>query len=475
MNRRTKRYFVGLLVTVMLTIAMAFQAFAARIAFSDPSGNVGDEITVTMKITSTGDETINSSDVMLAYNSSSLEFISGTGATGGAGSIRVVGNADNPDSKELAFTLKFKALKPGSSKITVSTQEVYDKDSQIVTIDREGNSTITIAGSATDSANAALSELQIAPGNLSPSFSADVTEYTATVSGDVEKIVVSAAAQDAGATVNVTGNEGLQIGQNQVVCTVMAQNGQAVKTYTINVTKVEGTADENSAAAAAGVPLKTPQRVITVLPAGDDVQIPEGFSPCSVSIDGHDVQGWVWAADTEPRYCVFYAMNEDGVKDFYRYDLTEKTLQRYFEDPASGKDSVSMEQYVATAEEYNSLLHDYNVRFWIIIGLIVLSAILLIAVIVLVMNRGPKDDFIERKEDREDYPRKAARERKQERGKERVKERRITREERYLQDLEEEEEAAAEEEQVMLSQDRTADVDSKDDEDDDFEFIDLGL
>jgi len=467
MNRRTKRYLVGLLMTVMLTITMTFQVFAARIAFSDPSGNVGEEITVTMKITSTGDETINSSDVMLSYNSSSLEFISGTGASGGAGSIRVVGNADDQNSTQLAFTLKFKALKPGTSKITVSTQEVYDKDSRIVTIDREGNSTITIAGAATDSANAALSELQIAPGNLSPSFSADVTEYTATVSGDVEKIVVSAAAQDAGATVNVTGNEGLQIGQNQVVCTVTAQNGQDVKTYTINVTKVEGVADENSAEAAAGVPLKTPQRVITVLAVTDDVEVPEGFSPCSVSIDGHDVQGWVWAADAEPRYCVFYAMNEDGVKDFYRYDLTEKTLQRYFEDPTSGKDTVSMEQYVATAEEYNSLLHDYNVRFWIIIGLIVFSVILLIVVIILLMNRGPKDDFIERKEERQDYPQKAARER--------VKERRITKEERYLQDLEEEEEAAAMEEQEMFVQDRTVDADSDNDEDDDFEFIDLGL
>ena len=187
MNRRTKRYLVGLLMTVMLTIAMTFQVFAARIAFSDPSGNVGEEITVTMKITSTGDETINSSDVMLSYNSSALEFISGTGASGGAGSIRVVGNADDQNSTQLAFTLKFKALKPGTSKITVSTQEVYDKDSRIVTIDREGNSTITIAGAATDSANAALSELQIAPGNLSPSFSADVTEYTASVSGDVRR------------------------------------------------------------------------------------------------------------------------------------------------------------------------------------------------------------------------------------------------------------------------------------------------
>ena len=208
-----------------------------------------------------------------------------------------------------------------------------------------------------------------------------------------------------------------------------------------------------------------------MLSVTDGIEIPEGFSPCSVSIDGHDVQGWVWSADEEPRYCVFYAMNEKGEKDFYRYDLTEKTLQRYFADPASGGDSVSMEQYVATAEEYNSLLHDYNVRFWIIIGLVALSVILLIVIIALVATRGPKDDFIERKEEREDYPQKVAKERVK--AKERKK---ISKEERYLQDLEDEEEAAAMEEQMMLGQGRTADVDvSDDEEEDDFEFIDLGL
>ena len=99
MNRRTKHYFASFFLAAVMTAALSFQAFAARIAFSDPTGNVGDEIAVTMKITSTGNETINSSDVMLSYDSSALEFLSGTGATGGAGSIRVGGSADSQDSK----------------------------------------------------------------------------------------------------------------------------------------------------------------------------------------------------------------------------------------------------------------------------------------------------------------------------------------------------------------------------------------
>ena len=127
MKKEMKRYFASMALTAAMTAAMSFPAFAARIAFSDPSGNVGDEIT------GSDGETINSSDVMLSYDSSALEFVSGTGATGGAGSLRVVGNADTTGATELSFALKFKALKAGNSQIKVSTQEVYDKDGQTLT------------------------------------------------------------------------------------------------------------------------------------------------------------------------------------------------------------------------------------------------------------------------------------------------------------------------------------------------------
>ena len=131
MKKEMKRYFASMALTAAMTAAMSFPAFAARIAFSDPSGNVGDEITVNMKITGSDGETINSSDVMLSYDSSALEFVSGTGATGGAGSLRVVGNADTTGAIELSFALKFKALKAGNSQIKVSTQEVYDRSTSM--------------------------------------------------------------------------------------------------------------------------------------------------------------------------------------------------------------------------------------------------------------------------------------------------------------------------------------------------------
>lgn len=111
MKKEMKRYFASMALTAAMTAAMSFPAFAARIAFSDPSGNVGDEITVNMKITGSDGETINSSDVMLSYDSSALEFVSGTGATGGAGSLRVVGNADTIRSNRVKLCTEIQGIK----------------------------------------------------------------------------------------------------------------------------------------------------------------------------------------------------------------------------------------------------------------------------------------------------------------------------------------------------------------------------
>ncbi|MCI8838229.1 MAG: hypothetical protein HFG74_09230 [Hungatella sp.] len=433
---RLKKILGGAAAVSLISLAVSFQAFAARIAFSDPSAEAGSEVTVNMKISATGDETINSSNVMLSYDASSLQFIEGTGATGDAGSIRVAGEAQGGNYTELAFSLKFKALKPGTTTIAVSTQEVYDKNGQLVNIAQEGSSAVTITGDAAAAGGALLSDLQISPGSLSPAFSPDTENYTAVVGGDVDTVTVSAPAADEGSSVSVSGNEGLQLGENEIVCTVTSADGQT-RTYRIVVTKVEGEAGDG-APMAAQVSLKTYERDITVVSGQEGMDIPEGFVQCSVTIDGQAVQGWIWGDDPNPEYCIFYAINEDGESGFYRYDLTEKTLQRYFHDPAGGGEFE--EKYNTTALEYNSLLHDYEIRFWIIIGLIALAAILLIVIIVLIAGRGQRDDFMEKRDDGDDGWDPEPRERRS----------RMTREERYLRGLEEEEEEAEREDDLAF-------------------------
>ena len=108
-------------------------------------------------------------------------------------------------------------------------------------ISQQGSSAVTVTGEAAPAGGALLADLQISPGTLSPAFSPDTENYTAVVGGDVDTITVSAPAADEASSVSVSGNEGLQLGENEIVCTVTSGDGQT-RSYRIRVTKVEGEA-----------------------------------------------------------------------------------------------------------------------------------------------------------------------------------------------------------------------------------------
>lgn len=396
MKSRIRQFLTSVMIAAMMAVILPagmLTSYAAdgRIAFSDKTAAVGSEVDINMKITVTGDGALSNATVMLSYDSSMLEFISGTGASGGAGSVRITVGGDTADAKELSSTLKFKVIQAGSSKISVNTQEVYDSSNQVVNISQLGSSAITAQAPANASTEASLSGLQVSPGTLTPEFSPDVFVYTASVGEDVTKITIDAPAKDEKASVVLSGNEDLQPGENRVVCRVVAEDGTTMKEYVITVTRAGDGTGTGEGAAEGSIVVETPAKNVTIIPLDEGVSIPDGFAECTIKIDGQDAQGWIWATDTEHKYCVFYGMNENGEKDFYRYDLAEKTMQRYFQDPTV-ETNVSLEEFTALANEHNSLLEDYKLRLYIIIGLGIVAVILLIMVIVLLATRRRDGD-----------------------------------------------------------------------------------
>ena len=83
-----------------------------------------------------------------------------------------------------------------------------------------------------------LSSLTVEQYSLTPEFDPDITEYSLTVGADVEKLDIGVIAEDPKSTVEIVGNNELLIGENTVNVKVTAEDG-TVKTYTINVTKVD--------------------------------------------------------------------------------------------------------------------------------------------------------------------------------------------------------------------------------------------
>jgi hypothetical protein len=466
MNRKLKKLTAGLMLACVIAIScppgqLVSWAADAKIAFSDPSVMVGNEVTVSMKVTS--DSALGTAEIMLAYDPNILEFVSGTNANGGAGAIKVLGTMDSADQKAFSFTLKFKALQAGSTQISVTSQEIYDVDSQALSLSKQGNASVKVTSPATYSKDATLKSLKISPGTLTPAFSASVDSYTAEVDANTTDLVVNAVAANAGAHVTLQGEKGLKAGANQVVVKVTAEDGQTVKNYTIQVSKAEGgettpatggstetseaefgaatvTINETEYSIASSfdeaalpegfesstytykgtevmagkglekdllllylkdsggnggfyiynegsdswsqfVQVETIAKAIVIIPLDKDTVVPEGFHERQADIDGARVTSWVENSEAEPQYCLFYAMNWNGEKHFYRYDLSEKTIQKYY---ASG---VSNSKYVEMANTYDQLTKDYYRQFYILIAVSVMALGLLVAVIVLV-RRG---------------------------------------------------------------------------------------
>lgn len=474
--KRFENIILGILAAGMLTVAapvggISAYASSAKISFSDPSATVGQEFSVNVKISSQ-DGNLGASDVVLSYDPSVIEFVSGNNASGGAGSVRLVGTMDSSSTKAFSYTLKFKAVQAGNTSISVGSYEVYDSDAQAVTVSKTGTASVKVKAPATSSAEAALSSLKISPGTLSPAFSPNVTSYTAQVGASVDKLAVSASAKDSKAKVLVSGDSGLKVGANTVVCKVTAEDGQTTKSYTITVNKLDtvdvpseaetgaeteavGTtpvvtngldveidgvsytvatefdasllpegytqstctyggsevqcgngndltllylqgADGNGAfyiyipesgVLSPYVTIDVTAKSILVLPPDESVQIPDGFMETTIQLNGtYKVQGWVWKSDEQQKYCVVYGMNESGEKSLYRYDIAEKTFQRYFEDPslATKYDDAQVEEIV---DKYNALCRDYNIRFVMLAVLGVACVILFFIVINLLLKR----------------------------------------------------------------------------------------
>lgn len=473
MSRKFKQGCLRLAMVMMLALAIPFQSFAAnaRIAFSDPSAQVGNELSVTMKFTSTSGDVLGNTDVMLSYDAGMLEFLGGSSnASGGAGAIRVTSGMEG--KTEIVTNLQFRALQAGTAQITIASWEGYDESGQMLTMDREGSSTITITAPESFSSDASLQSLQISPGTLTPAFSPDVENYTATVGLETERLAVSATANSSAATITTEGGTELQEGENTVVCRVTAEDGTTVRNYTILVTKAEGgenlTGETQGETQPSSLEVlaeleahKTPLKIgIGAFPEG--ARMPAGLKESTITIGDTKVQGWTPDVDGQPEYCVFYGVSSNGVEGYYRYDMTEKTIQRYFMETAGTDVDPTLESVV---EQYNSLQEDYSkmMLFAIIGG--ALAVILLVALIVVIVKssgggQGGKSSRQEPEKKAEPkHTRRVAGGKK------------LTREERYMMGVEEEyEEEDYEEDSVALYEEpETVDTDYDVDYDTDYE------
>ena len=136
------------------------------------------------------------------------------------------------------------------------------------------------------SSNASLSSLVISAGTLSPEFSSDTKDYTATVDYSCSSLAVTANPSDSKASVtSVTGNDSLEVGDNTVSVVVTAEDG-STGTYNIVVTRRAEDDPDNSDKQQDLKKFDVNGTEWTMVNDILEDMVPEGFEHSKTAIDG---------------------------------------------------------------------------------------------------------------------------------------------------------------------------------------------
>lgn len=249
MNKVKLKSVAVFMFVFMLVITS--KIYAASIT-GNSSVYVGDTFTLTFDF---GTNVAAYDNLGVSYDTSMFEYVSGDSLN-----EEVWWDQTEASSGIRTKTYTFRALKEGSSKITVvtngaiSANEAMDSlgtitaEKMIDVSKRQTNDNTTVPDntqnttgnvnpdSNTSSGNNYLKYLQISEEGLTPNFTRNVTDYSISVGENVNSIEVLARAEDPNARVEISGNTNLVDGDNIITIKVTAQNGY-YRIYNIIVTK----------------------------------------------------------------------------------------------------------------------------------------------------------------------------------------------------------------------------------------------
>lgn len=343
MKCKNKIGAILLSICLMTTMfGMRTQAASGSMSISNASGNVGDTVTVSCTVKcQTG--AIGSATVVISYNPAALQYIGGTGASGGGGSVVCSMYTTNSNTSLLSTSIQFKILAAGSHSLSGSVRDAFDFDESPMAV---GGASGTITGKAQttnppsgggtttsnnnkpstnkpdnkpDTSNPAdnkdqnskLNNLQVSPGTLAPAFSADTTSYTVEVPESTKEVTIAATAQSSKATVTVTGGKDLKPGENEAKVVVMSEGG-ATTVYNIKILCGE---EEK---------IQIDGKEYKINESFTDEQIPTGFAREKVTYN--EKEYGALKHEKGKLYLVNLQNDEAGAK-FYIYD--QKTQEFY--------------------------------------------------------------------------------------------------------------------------------------------------
>ncbi|MBO4688230.1 MAG: cadherin-like beta sandwich domain-containing protein [Clostridiales bacterium] len=260
-----------------------------------------------------------------AVNTAAEEAMLQGGATEGdsdpttkAASREAVFSSDSPI---VVASLKFRVNEQARGDVKAWLGTISGlRDSALENVVAGAGTGASIIVQAQVSSDATLSSLSAGSLKLEPEFDPGIFTYSATVSKNVTDVAVKAVAFNLNSKVTVDGQSNLQLGNNVVEITVTAEDGEAVKVYTINIYRSDSVLVE-------GVQLRDIEGILYDFVAfPESLVIPTDFYQSTCMVDGKEVP--CFRRDGVMSVLI-YVRTQDTEPGLYVYNQRTDTMRKY--------------------------------------------------------------------------------------------------------------------------------------------------
>ncbi len=312
MLKKIKLFLLSLLVLIPFSV----KAASGSLSVSGSSKVVvGNQVSITVTLSS--GTKIGSWQMQLNYDKNYLKLTSSSGEAGGA----AMANSSTTGVTKKTYTFKFKALKTGSTKVSLVAYAAYAFD-DFSPINLSTNSkTVSIITQqeleASYSKNNDLKSLGVEGFEIAPAFAKDTLEYSVVVPEGTKEINILATASDSKSTITGVGKQEVTAGDNAFPIVVRAENGSE-KTYTL---KVE-VKDENP------INVQVDKKDLTVVKLRENLPEAPAYEEYTVKINDFDIPAY---RNTKTKLVLVGLKDASGAINLYIYNEKKNTYQIYYE------------------------------------------------------------------------------------------------------------------------------------------------
>ena len=338
-----KKIFNYLILAIILIPINIFAASGKINVTSTSMVIVGNTVTTTVTISSA--EKIGSWEMNLEYDRNYLSLVSTTSESGGTGMASV----SSKGVTSYKYTFRFKALKSGTTKISVPSYLAYAFDDFEEINLSSSSKSLTIKTKeqveASYSKDNFLKSLKVEGFVLTENFSKDKTEYTVEVPEDTKTVNIQAEKNHYKASVSGTGVKDVSLGLNIFEVSVRAENGSE-KTYKINVNVI----DKNP------INVKVEDNNYTIVKIKESLEKPLTFYEDTVTINDIEIPAF---KNKALNYTLVGLKDQTGTINLYIYNEKENSYTLYNEMKFNNL-NIIIKDYKTKLKNYNSYKININ-------------------------------------------------------------------------------------------------------------------